>query len=1080
MTDVELRAALMEQVAPAQRNTEFAKTLVDSLVARRKIFNRLDVSETTVVVDMKMIGTPKPVSFKVPIRRGAQGNAATEGLLKWVAAGVARQVPWDTPAYGFAIVVPKADGRWRVTINPTETNRVTERIEISGGYMADSMVREAQRAGRGARWAALLDFAEAFTSLKLGPTAQAMSVFTTPIGKVQWLQGYFGWHSFPPAFQRAMMEKVILPAESAVQAAVLLAWIDDVFCGADSPMAFLAALHHVIDNALAVGWRLSLKKCLFLHDVFDWCGVEIDVENSQWRVSKDRVKSLTDTPLPKDRDALLSGCGVLRYYYFGITKNHMAQRERLAKLLELDVPGIVLRDKWTDEHTRAWKDAFEEVASGDWLLVFDPTKKVYVTCDAAGKLGYGVVAFQFDDVTRTYRPISYFSAGWLSTQLLWSPQVKECYAKRQAVCVIMYKAFPFAYVVLLNDNKNLSAPDVVSADPRVVRWRHDIDCSGVSEQYWIPGDWNSIADYASRSVQPDERAKLSEEERFEMYLYAMYEEYTLAAITTDEGSLGEGEGAGAPASPLIPGHFMMAPMVAKIAKAQADAPEKERKEWAAGGFYSTAVLGDTVLHLWKDRLIVPESAAAIRKQLMQMAHDGGLHYTGASRTQWALTNQARVHWRGIDRDVKEFVASCFKCTFAKADHVKATDVGTLSPTVAPWIHHTWYADMKGPLPHETGYILVVVEALTGYVRLRYLPKATAQEVNEELLEVMVANGTRPVVLRVDGGPPFDSKEFKAFCLEEGVKAIPGAPYHSQGQGLVENRIRGIAASIMAVLGNKAEREWFKGPLLGRLEGVINSAVIEGKGCSPYGAMFGREPRTALSATADWSSDSFGERALGAPGVTLEDVNEIIARHHAVVRAVEQRLLIGTSVQQALTKRSWEAERKPGTYTVGEYIIVRVQALTRLRSWYNGPYRITRVTACGNFVYGPAFVDPAQIEAGPFHVTRIRRIDMSRATVDEVAAHQLESGSGVVVTVKDHRVLADGSYEFEIEWFGMSQTSWVPSTGVRRVTKVIDYCSAKGLKAPGTENAKPAVAVRGGAARGSRGRGRGRGRGGVAR
>ena len=449
----------------------------------------------------------------------------------------------------------------------------------------------------------------------------------------------------------------------------------------------------------------------------------------------------------------------------------------------------------------------------------------------------------------------------------------------------------------------------------------------------------------------------------------------------------------------------MAPMVAKIAKAQADAPEKERKEWATGGHYSTAVLGDTVLHLWKDRLIVPEGAAAIRKQLMQMAHDGGLHYTGASRTQWALANQARVHWRGIDRDVKEFVSSCFKCTFAKADHVKATDVGTLSPTVAPWIHHTC---------------------------------------------------------------------FKAFCLEEGVKAIPGAPYHSLGQGLVENRIRGIAASIMAVLGNKAEREWYKGPLLGRLE------VIEAKGCSPYCAMFGREPRTALTATADWSSDSFGERALSAPGVTLEDVNEIIARHHAVVHAVEQRLLIGTSVQQALTKRTWEAGRTPGTYTVGEYIIVRVQALTRLRSWYNGPYRITRVTACGNFVYGSAFVDPAQIEAGPFHVTRIKRIDMSRATVEEVVAHQLESGSGVVVTVKDHRVLADGSYEFEIEWFGVSQTSWVPSTGVRRVTKVIDYCRAQGLKEPGTEMARPAGAVRGGAARGGRGRGRGRGRGGAAR
>jgi len=519
---------------------------------------------------------------------------------------------------------------------------------------------------------------------------------------------------------------------------------------------------------------------------------------------------------------------------------------------------------------------------------------------------------------------------------LWPPQVKECYAKRQAVCVVMYKAFPFAYVILLNDNKNLAAPDVVSADPRVVRWRHDIDCSGVAEQHWIPGDWNSIADYASRSVQPDAKATLSADERFELYLYAMYEEYTLSTMT--ETSLGEKEGAGgaAPASALIPGHLMMAPMVAKIAAAQAAAPEDERHSWATGSHYTTAVLGDTVIHLWKDRLVVPASEGEIRKQLMQMAHDGGLHYTGASRTQWALANQARVHWHGIADDVKAFVGSCFKCTFAKAEHGKATDVGSLNPTIAPWIHHTWYADMKGPLPFDTGYILVVVEALSGYVRLRYLPRATAKEVNEELLEVIVANGTRPVVLRTDGGPPFDSREFKAFCVAEGMKNIPGAPYHSQGQGLVESRIRGIAAAIMAVLGNKAERDWFKGPLLGRLEGVINTAVIESKGCSPYGALMGREPRTALSAMADWSSDDFGELALGASGVTLEDVNEIIARHHAVVRAAEERILIGTSVQQALTKRSYDAGRMTGTYKTGEYVIVRVQPLTRLRSWYNGP------------------------------------------------------------------------------------------------------------------------------------------------
>ena len=47
------------------------------------------------------------------------------------------------------------------------------------------------------------------------------------------------------------------------------------------------------------------------------------------------------------------------------------------------------------------------------------------------------------------------------------------------------------------------------------------------------------------------------------------------------------------------------------------------------------------------------------------------------------------------------------------------------------------------------------------------------------------------------------------------------------------------------------------------------------------------------------------------------------------------------------------------------------------------------------------------------MSRCRRIDMTRATVAKVVAHQLDAGSAVVDAVEGHRVLENGSYEFKI-------------------------------------------------------------------
>ena len=57
-------------------------------------------------------------------------------------------------------------------------------------------------------------------------------------------------------------------------------------------------------------------------------------------------------------------------------------------------------------------------------------------------------------------------------------------------------------------------------------------------------------------------------------------------------------------------------------------------------------------------------------------------------------------------------------------------------------------------------------------------------------------------------------------------------------------------------------------------------------------------------------------------------------------------------------------------------------------------------------------------------------------------------------ILSHRVLADGSTEFEVKWYATDLISWLPGTDLKAVTKAIDYCKLHRIPPPGTAPAKP--------------------------
>jgi hypothetical protein len=100
-------------------------------------------------------------------------------------------------------------------------------------------------------------------------------------------------------------------------------------------------------------------------------------------------------------------------------------------------------------------------------------------------------------------------------------------------------------------------------------------------------------------------------------------------------------------------------------------------------------------------------------------------------------------------------------------------------------------------------------------------------------------------------------EFRAFCLEHNISYIPGIPDHHQGQGIVETRMRPLAAALIATLGAKAPSDLNCMKTLPRLEFIFNTTYCDGIRGSPYYVKHGREPRTYLSSRLNWDAPNAG-------------------------------------------------------------------------------------------------------------------------------------------------------------------------------------------------------------------------------
>ena len=180
--------------------------------------------------------------------------------------------------------------------------------------------------------------------------------------------------------------------------------------------------------------------------------------------------------------------------------------------------------------------------------------------------------------------------------------------------------------------------------------------------------------------------------------------------------------------------------------------------------------------------------------------------------------------------------------------------------------------------------------------------------------------------------------------------------------------------------------------------------------------------------------------------------------------------MAVSLAQALTKSRYDSTRSDGNFSVGEWVLIYRSAPNRLMSHFIGPYKITKISDDNNFVWANHYINSEGTSYGPYHISRLMRFDFKRATPAELVEHELAEDTDLVKNIVAHRALANGTFEFLVEWVHDPIQSWMGGQGLKRVTKALDYCKLNSLPTPGSGPRRTTATPTPG-----RGRGRGRGR-----
>ena len=317
------------------------------------------------------LNTSKELRAKIyPLRNEDQRNAAREEITRLLAGGMIQEV--KSSAYQAPIVMaPKKSTDGKVKFRFCVDFRLLNQHTIGDSYPMPHLERQLD-IGK-ARYFTKLDLASAFWQVQIAPEDRRKTVFHFEGRSYQWVVMPFGLKNSPPTFQR-LIEKVL----KDLLGNSVFAYIDDILIFTKTKEEHMIKLKEVLLRLRAAGLKVSMEKS-------EWCQTKVNylgyvISEGKLQMDPKKVETIAKVPLPfetkeenghykpnlrKQVRRFLGAAG----FYRKFIKDYATITAPLT-----DLTKTTERIKWTDLHTRCWRELQVRMMSYPVLIQPDSTK----------------------------------------------------------------------------------------------------------------------------------------------------------------------------------------------------------------------------------------------------------------------------------------------------------------------------------------------------------------------------------------------------------------------------------------------------------------------------------------------------------------------------------------------------------------------------------------------------------------------------------------------------------------------------------------------------------------------------------
>ena len=400
-------------------------------------------------------------------------------LDQYLAAGLIQHSnsPFSSPL----VVIPKKDGGVRITVNYKKLNKIS-----SLGQLPIPRVDEVlDSLGKGKIFS-LFDLVSSFHQITAHPDTVPLTAFCTPTQLFEWLVMPQGSNAAPGWFVKVINE-VTRGLERVV------AYLDDVIVFDAGPSDHIPTIRAFFQRLRQYNLKLSPSKARLGATNADFLGHTISPAGVS--PNADKVRALTDMPMPKDLKQLRSLLGGLSYYRKFLP--NMAKRIRpITSLLKQGAKFV-----FTSDMGAIVRKLLAELSTPpilvfpDWDAVTDGSRPFRLYCDASID-GFGATLEQ-EQPDGSVRPIVFISRATLDNERHWTPLDLEAGSIVWSIKRLRGYLWstPFS---IFSDHKALeSLSKIGEKNARVQRWLEYLTAFRYTLEY-RKGASNGNADFLSR------------------------------------------------------------------------------------------------------------------------------------------------------------------------------------------------------------------------------------------------------------------------------------------------------------------------------------------------------------------------------------------------------------------------------------------------------------------------------------------------------------------------------------------------------------------------------------------------------